>query len=163
MASRIAVMSHGKVVQVGTPKEIYEFPASRFVADFIGNINIFDGRIHAASAGQCEVQTDTGLMRVASAAPHLAGAAVAVGIRPEKINLSGTKPVDRANLFSGTVREIGYLGSYTSFIVELEGGKTLRVNTINHVHEIRQPGADVTWGDHVFVWWDARASVVLTQ
>ena len=163
MASRIAVMSHGKVVQVGTPKEIYEFPASRFVADFIGNINIFDGRIIASGDDYQDVQTDIGLMSITKAALHQVGTAVAVAIRPEKINVSKVRPSATANLFSGTVREIGYLGSYTSFIVEIAGGKTLRVNTINHVHEIHQPGAEITWGDNLYVWWDAPASIVLTQ
>ncbi len=164
MASRIAVMSHGKVVQVGTPKEIYEFPNSRFVADFIGNINIFDGRI--SSGG--EVQTDVGLMQVNATAIQSAGgsagASVSVAIRPEKINIAKTKSMmTTANVFSGTVREIGYLGSYTSFMVELAGGKTVRVNTINHAHALGQPGADITWGDTVYIGWDASASIVLTQ
>ena len=159
MASRIAVMSHGKVVQVGTPKEIYEFPNSRFVADFIGNINIFDGLINASS----EVQTDVGLMRINTASPPRAGEAVAVAIRPEKISVAKTKPIATANLFSGNVREIGYLGSYTSFLVEMHSGKTVRVNTINHAHEPSLTGADITWGDKVYVWWDASASIVLTQ
>ena len=165
MASRIAVMSHGKVVQVGTPKEIYESPSSRFVADFIGNINIFDGRINAARDNQLEVQTEVGVMQAASTAPYQAGVAVAVAvaIRPEKINVSKTKPAATDNLFSGTVREIGYLGSYTSFIIEIATGKTLRVSTINHVHETGPTRADITWGDSVFVWWDASASMVLTQ
>ena len=159
MASRIAVMSHGKVVQVGTPKEIYEFPNSRFVADFIGNINIFDGRINASS----EVQTDVGLMHINSASPPQAGEAVAVAIRPEKISVAKAKPIATANLFSGSVREIGYLGSYTSFLVEMASGKTVRVNTINHAHKPSLAGADITWGDKVYVWWDASASIVLTQ
>jgi putrescine transport system ATP-binding protein len=163
MASRIAVMSHGQVVQVGTPKEIYESPSSRFVADFIGNINIFDGRVSTARDNQLEVQTEVGVMQAASTAPYQAGAAVAVAIRPEKINVSKTKPAATDNLFSGTVREIGYLGSYTSFIIEIATGKTLRVSTINHVHETGPTRADITWGDSVFVWWDSSASMVLTQ
>jgi putrescine transport system ATP-binding protein len=163
MASRIAVMSHGQVVQVGTPKEIYESPSSRFVADFIGNINIFDGRVNTARDNQLEVQTEVGVMQAASTAPYQAGAAVAVAIRPEKINVSKTKPAATDNLFSGTVREIGYLGSYTSFIIEIATGKTLRVSTINHVHETGPTRADITWGDSVFVWWDSSASMVLTQ
>ncbi len=159
MASRIAVMSHGKVVQVGTPKEIYEFPSSRFVADFIGNINIFDGRITTSS----EVQTGVGTMQIAPAAPHTAGASVSVAIRPEKINIAKTKSMMTANVFSGTVREIGYLGSYTSFLVEMAGGKTVRVNTINHAHGLGLTGAEITWGDTVYIGWDAAASIVLTQ
>ena len=163
MASRIAVMSHGQVVQVGTPKEIYESPNSRFVADFIGNINIFDGRISATDDEYQNLQTDLGLMSITKTGSHQAGAAVALAVRPEKINVSKSRPTATANLFSGTVREIGYLGSYTSFIVELAGAKTLRVNTINHLHETRPTASDITWGDSVFVWWDASASILLTQ
>ena len=163
MASRIAVMSHGKVVQVGTPKEIYEFPNSRFVADFIGNINIFDGRINVTEEVQTAVRTDIGVMHINTASPHRAGDAVAMAIRPEKINISKTMPSATANLFSGSVREIGYLGSYTSFLVEMASGKTVRVNTINHAHELGLTSADITWGDQVYVWWDASASIVLTQ
>ena len=161
MASRIAVMSHGKVVQVGTPKEIYEFPNSRFIADFIGNINIFDGRLNASS----EVQTDVGVMHInnGNASPHQVGEAVAVAIRPEKVNVAKTKPMTTANLFNGSVREIGYLGSYTSFLIEMTGGKTVRVNTINHAHELGLTSADITWGDKVYIWWDASASIVLSQ
>ena len=168
MASRIAVMSRGKVVQVGTPKDIYEFPNSRFVADFIGNINIFDGRIHTSH----EVQTDVGVIQIQNnrntesnnaTVPHRGGDAVSVAIRPEKINIAKTRPIATANLFSGKVREIGYLGSYTSFLLEMAGGKTVRVNTINHTHGLSATGGDITWGDPVYFWWDASASVVLTR
>ncbi len=162
MASRIAVMSHGKVVQVGTPKEIYESPSSRFVADFIGNINVFDGRISAVSDRQIDVQADIGLIRTTDSTLHTVGGAVAVAIRPEKITVSKTKPEAMANLFSGTVREIGYLGSYSSFIVELAGGTTVRVNTINRTHQLGPTSADITWGDNVYVGWDVSASIVLT-
>lgn len=163
MASRIAVMSQGKVVQVGTPKEIYESPSSRFVADFIGNINIFDGRISASSGDQQQVQTEIGLMTITNAEFHRLGAAVALAVRPEKINVSKTRPTATDNLFGGIVREIGYMGSYTSFIVELAGAKTVRVNTINHLHEANPTAADITWGENVYVWWDASASILLTQ
>ena len=162
MASRIAVMSQGRVVQVGTPKEIYEFPNSRFVADFIGNINIFDGRINTSH----EVLTEAGVIQIQTnnvAVPHRGGDAVAVAIRPEKINIAKTRPTVTVNLFSGKVREIGYLGSYTSFLLEMAGGKTVRVNTINHAHVLGTTAADITWGDAVYFWWDASASVVLTR
>ena len=163
MASRIAVMSHGKVVQVGTPKEIYESPCSRFVADFIGTMNMFDGRISAGRNGQLEVKTDVGMMMVANVSLCEIGASASVAIRPEKISVSKSKPAPVANLFGGTVREIGYLGSYTSYIIEIASGKTLRVNTINHVHETGPTAADITWGDSVFVGWDASAAILLTQ
>ena len=78
-------------------------------------------------------------------------------------NCSSLVPSATANIFSGSVREIGYLGSYTSFLVEMASGKTVRVNTINHAHELGLTSADITWGDQVYVWWDASASIVLTQ
>ena len=163
MASRIAVMSHGKVVQVGTPKEIYESPSSRFVADFIGNINLFDGAIISSRDDCLEVQTDVGTMNVVNGASHCVGNAATVAVRPEKVNVSKLKPASAANLFKGLVREIGYLGSYTSYIIEMAGGRTLRVSTINHVHEAGPTALDITWGDSVFVWWDAPACILLTQ
>ena len=161
MASRIAVMSEGKVVQVGTPKEIYEFPKTRFVAEFVGNINIFDGRINTSR----EVQTDLGVMRIIhnGELPHRSGEAVAVAIRPEKIIVAKVRPVANDNVLSGLVREIGYLGSYTSFMIEMASGKMVRVNTINNTLGVGMTGADITWGDRVFIGWDASASIVLAQ
>lgn len=160
MASRIAVMSQGRVLQVGTPQEIYERPNSRFVADFIGNVNLFEGRLTLDAADHCEVSTEHGIVRVGHGIDGSAGMAVAVAVRPEKIQIArGRPPQVYQNLFSGKVREIAYFGSYNTFIVELAGGRTVKITEANTTRQ----GGDITWDDTVFFWWDESAPVVLTQ
>ena len=119
MASRIAVMSQGRVLQVGTPKEIYEYPNCRFVADFIGNVNLWEGSLALDAADRCEVKTAHGVIHVGHGISGTQGMACAVAIRPEKITISKNRPSVSANLFTGTVKEIAYFGSYNTFIVEL--------------------------------------------
>ena len=166
MASRIAVMSQGRVLQVGTPQEIYEHPDSRFVADFIGNVNLFEGRMTVGEAGRCEVATEHGVVMVGRTVSASAGMAVStvtavtVAVRPEKIHISNKRPPVSHNLFKGKVREIAYFGSYNTFIVEMPGGRTVRVTEHNAA---RHDGNAITWGDDVFFWWDEMAPLVLTQ
>ena len=93
MADRIAVMAHGKVVQVATPPEIYEAPNSRFVADFIGDVNIFDGTVSAAANGTVDIATNGGFtVRVASSEPPAVGAKAGFAVRPEKIRVGRDRP-----------------------------------------------------------------------
>ena len=160
MASRIAVMHHGRVLQVGTPKEIYECPINRFVADFIGNVNLFDGQLSIDEHDRCEITTDLGVMRIAHGIGGAIGMPLAVAVRPEKIYISKNRPSVSVNLFSGKVREIGYFGSYTSFIVETAGGRNV---VITEPNGSRLENIDVTWEDQVFFWWDEADPVVLTQ
>ncbi|SFC76872.1 putrescine transport system ATP-binding protein [Polaromonas sp. OV174] len=160
MASRIAVMSQGRVLQVGTPKEIYEYPNGRFVADFIGNVNLFEGRLSLDAADRCEVTTEHGVISVGRGISGAAGMAVAVAVRPEKIHIAKTRPQLDRNLFSGKVREIAYFGSYNTFIVELAGGRSVKITEANTT---RHDGDAITWDDTVFFWWDEAAPVVLTQ
>jgi len=160
MASRIAVMSQGRVFQVGTPKEIYEYPNCRFVADFIGNVNLWEGVLEVDSADRCEVKTAHGLVHVGHGISGKQGMACAVAIRPEKITISKTRPVVAVNLFTGTVKEIAYFGSYNTFIVEVPGGATVKILEAN---TSRYDSADITWNDAVFFWFDETAPVVLTQ
>ena len=166
MASRIAVMSQGRVLQVGTPKEIYDHPNSRFVADFIGSVNLFDGRLTLSAADRCEVKTEHGILSVGygihsedGSAGHI-GKAVTLAVRPEKIHIAREQPQARQNLFTGKVREIAYFGSYNTFIVEMPGGRTVKITATNTT---RQHTGDITWEDAVFFWWDDSAPVVLTQ
>ena len=164
MASRIAVMSHGRVLQIGTPKEIYEYPNCRFVADFIGNVNLWEGTLALDAADRCEVKTANGLVRVGHGVSGSPDMACAVAIRPEKISISKIRPAAVVNLFSGTVKEIAYFGSYNTFIVELPGGATVKIleaNTSRYSSQDR--GGDITWNDAVFFWFDITAPVVLTQ
>ena len=160
MASRIAVMSHGRVLQVGTPKEIYEHPNCRFVADFIGNVNLMEGQVSLDEADRCEVTTGQGVVKVGHGISGTLGMAVAVAVRPEKIHIAKTRPEVSANLFHGKVREIAYFGSYNSYIVETGGGRSVKITQTNTT---RDDGSDITWDDEVFFWWDDAAPVVLTQ
>ena len=160
MASRIAVMSHGRVLQVGTPKEIYECPSNRFVADFIGNINLFDGHLSVDEHDRCEITTGQGVMHIAHGIGGAIGMPLTVAVRPEKIYIAKTKPEVSVNLFSGKVREIAYFGSYTSFIVETAEGRNV---VITEPNGSRLENIDITWEDRVFFWWDEADPVVLTQ
>ena len=160
MASRIAVMSQGRVLQVGTPKEIYEYPNCRFVADFIGNVNLWEGTLVLDAADRCEVKSAHGVVNVGHGISGTLGMACAVAIRPEKIAISRTRPAFASNLFAGTVKEIAYFGSYNTFIVEMPGGATVKILEAN---TSRYESADLTWNDAVFFWFDETAPVVLTQ
>lgn len=182
MASRIAVMSQGKVLQVGTPKEIYERPNCRFVADFIGNINLFEGRVTFAHPDSLEVTTDVGVMSVArggvggsvhGVALSAVRTPVALAVRPERIRISKIRPDVASNLFGGTVTEIAYFGSYSTLIVAMDGSATRVKITTTNVQR-GQAGqrdsalagtsdSDLTWGDVVFFWWDDAVPVLLTQ
>ena len=170
MASRIAVMSRGRVLQVGTPKEVYEFPNCRFVADFIGSINLFEGRLTSDAPDQSEVTTDQGMVRVGKSIGGSPGMPLAVAVRPEKVQIAkaspGSRPDVSCNLFSGTVREIAYFGSYSTYVVEMVGGHQVKITAANtsRADEGHASGASaITWGDAVFFWWDASALIVLTQ
>ena len=164
MASRIAVMSHGRVLQVGTPKEIYEHPNCRFVADFIGNVNLFEGHLTLDESDRCEVTTAYGVVHVGHGISGTQGMAAAIAVRPEKIHIAKTRPDVPFNLFSGKVREIAYFGSYNTFIVEMtaQGGER-RTIKIMETNTTRYESSVITWDDQVFFWWDDAAPVVLTQ
>ena len=160
MASRIAVMSHGRVLQVGTPKEIYEHPNCRFVAEFIGNVNLFDGVLTVDEVDRCEVTHAQGVVHVGHGISGALGMPVTIAMRPEKIQISRTKPGVAINLFHGTVQEIAYFGSYNTFIVEIIEGRTVRIMQANNTNP---EGTEIIRGDSVFFWWDVSAPVVLTQ
>lgn len=171
MASRIAVMSHGRVLQVGTPKEIYEHPNCRFVADFIGNVNLMEGRLTVDEADHCEVTTEYGVVNIGHGISGTRGMSVAIAVRPEKIHISKTRPAVKVNLFRGKVREIAYFGSYNTFIVEMHGigsgregkGQTVKIMETNTTRHETSAVSRITWDDLVFFWWDDSAPVVLTQ
>ncbi len=160
MASRIAVMSHGRVLQVGTPREIYEHPNCRFVAGFIGNVNLMEGEITVDEADRCEVTTEHGVVSVGHGISGSLGMPVAVALRPEKIHIAKTRPDVPVNLFSGRVREIAYFGSYNTYIVEMNDGGIMKIMETNAT---RVESRMITRDDAVFFWCDDAAPVVLTQ
>ena len=160
MASRIAVMSEGRFLQVGAPGEIYETPATRFVADFIGNVNLMDGTLDVDATDHCIIGTADCRHHVGHGITGSEGMAVTVALRPEKISLSKAKPEGDFNQVQGTVKEMSYFGSFTVFHLQLASGATLKVSMANTQ---RHRDEAITWGDSVWACWSESAHVVLTQ
>ncbi len=131
MADRIGVMQKGRLVQVGTPAEIYEEPRSRWIAEFIGEVNLFDGTVAGGQAGLLMVQTGAGPLALAAADGGSAGEAVAVAVRPEKLAIGREAPGDAPNTFLGTVTDISYLGDLSIYKVRIESGMAIRASVAN--------------------------------
>jgi putrescine transport system ATP-binding protein len=161
LASRIAVMDKGQVVQVGTPAEIYEFPRSRFVADFVGTTNFFEGTVSSCEPGMVRVECAEagGELLVDHSGAFTVGQRVWVALRPEKVRL-GKQPVTavRVNQLRGTVWELGYLGNRSTYRIRTVTGKLVTVFAQN---ERRTSEAAIDWSDEVFVSWSADAAVLL--
>jgi len=161
LASRIAVMDRGKVLQVGTPSEIYEFPGSRFVADFVGTTNLFESTV-TERAGQVIRVTcaETGCeLTVEETGTFAAGQRVWLALRPEKIRLSKEPPpAECTNRLRGTVWELGYLGNRSTYRIKTTSGKLVTVFSQN---ERRTSSLPIDWGDEVYLSWGAEAAVLL--
>ncbi|MGO8915628.1 MAG: ABC transporter ATP-binding protein [Stellaceae bacterium] len=156
MASRIAVMSQGRIVQLGTPQEIYETPASRFVADFIGGVNLLEGRVLRAQNGLIEVESAAAGATLLIEHPALAaGSAVAIAVRPEKIAFAPAAAA--ANRLEGRVRGAAYRGEASTYEVELASGKVLRVTQVNAARQAQPYAA----GETVSLAFAPAAAVVL--
>jgi putrescine transport system ATP-binding protein len=160
MADRIAVMSHGKVVQVATPAEIYEAPNCRFVADFIGDVNILDGNVTSAQAGVVEIAVDSGFaVRTASGDMPSAGTRASLAIRPEKLRVSPRPPANASlNAAEGEIWDIAYLGDMTVFHVKLKSGQVVKASSLNAVRAVEEP---FTYDQNVWVSFDENAGVLL--
>ena len=157
MSDRIAVMDGGHVLQVGTPAEIYENPANRFVADFIGETNFLLGQIHSRARGLVQVESD-GLALWAPAGEDVPASGTAtVAIRPEKIILGRTKGPGR-NSFEGAIEVITYVGKDSDFRVRLTPQATIRVRVQN---QAAGAAAVFAVGDRVWVSWPEEAARVL--
>ena len=163
VSSRIAVMDHGRIVQTATPAEIYEYPNSRYVAEFIGDVNILEGRISEASKdhtrisstdADCELYADYGVT-----APR--GATVWLALRPEKLLISQSPPADASvNCLRGEVWDIGYIGNLSIYHVRLPSGKMI---TSAQTNQTRLVERSISWEDTVYLSWPAHAGVVLTS
>jgi putrescine transport system ATP-binding protein len=159
MAGRIAVMSKGRVLQVGSPQEVYEYPSNRFVADFIGSVNMLDGKLSIDETDHCAAQTAIGEVHVGHSISGTLGMPVAVAVRPEKVSIGKTPPQGLShNLFKGRVKEIAYLGSFNTYIVVTPQGYRMKITEPNGSH---LDLLDITWEDEVFFWWDDTDALVL--
>src|SRR5262249_8262665 len=154
VANRIGVMNQGRLIQVATPSEIYEQPNSRWVADFIGDVNLIEGRVVTADAdGTAIASASVGTVR-AAASKAKPGDSVAVALRPEKISIGREAPLAGANQVRGEVWEIGYLGDFSIYKVKLDSGFVMAVAAANVTRFVERP---VAIGDRVSLSWAADA------
>jgi putrescine transport system ATP-binding protein len=166
LGTRLGVMNQGRIVQVGTPSDIYESPATRFVADFIGSVNMFAGEVYANGGdGLCIKSADLGCtVRVERAAAGAAGATVWTAIRPEKIQITRAQRSDGAvaadNTASGTVKEIAYMGDMSIYLVRLDSGSMVRVTLPNVMRGTERP---IAREERVALSWHGSSPVVLTE
>jgi putrescine transport system ATP-binding protein len=160
LSTRIGVMNQGQIVQIGTPQEIYEYPNTKQVADFIGSVNLFEGQlvedepdhilIDSPEAGG-QIYVDHGI----SAAP---GARVWAALRPEKIQLNKENPGGTHNSIAGTVKGIAYMGNLSIYLVALDSGKEVKVTMPN---QMRAAEHQIEWEDRVYLTWHPNSPVIL--
>ena len=158
MASRIAVMDKGSVQQVATPAELYEHPRSRFVADFIGKVNLIEAKVlrQIGRKIDCEVR---GVGRMELATDGLVGAKVSIAIRPEKLKITPAEPSSSIRI-RGRVHHVAYFGDTSHVVIQSAEGQSLSVNVQN---ESRHGGVGVERGQDVWVHWAPADSIVLTE
>jgi putrescine transport system ATP-binding protein len=162
LSSRIGVMNQGEIIQVGTPKDIYEYPNSRFVAEFIGNVNMFEGRLIEDEPDHVRIDSPElgGTIYVDHGVSSAPDAMVSAAIRPEKINISIERPTQTDNVVQGTVKEIAYMGDMSVYLVQLASNKIVRItqpNTYRHADD------SITWDQTVYLSWHASSPVVLSE
>jgi putrescine transport system ATP-binding protein len=160
MADRMAVMDSGQLLQVGRPNEIYETPNCRFVADFIGNVNLFDGTLEEDETDHCVIATPHARFYVGHGITGVVGQAVSVALRPEKIELQQQAPSDtRTNCMHGRVAERAYFGASSLYRVQLDSGMRLQVSVPN----TERHAALIPVGSEVYATCAPDSMVVLTQ
>ena len=169
MATRIGVMSEGKILQIGQPAEIYETPNCLFVADFIGTVNIFKGQVEVDEPDHVVIASADCKHYVSHGITGTQGMGVHVAVRPEKMSkqTETVQDADREspaevgfNQAQGVIEDLAYLGSLTTYHVRLDGGSVVKVT---HTNAARHGSSAMTWGDRVYVWWCGSDVVVLTR
>ena len=169
VATRIGVMSEGRILQVGRPADIYETPNCRFVADFIGSVNTFRGTIEIDEPDHVVIASAQCRHYVSHGITGNLGMAVDVAVRPEKMTIQVTPPRDDErespaqvgfNVVQGVIEDLAYLGSLTTYHVKLEDASIVKVT---HTNSARHDQTTLTWGSRVYVWWCGSDVVVLTQ
>jgi putrescine transport system ATP-binding protein len=162
LSSRIGVMNLGEIVQVGTPKDIYEYPNSKFVAEFIGNVNMFEGRMIEDLPDRVRIESPElgGTIFVDHGVSSAPDVMLWAAVRPEKINISIDKPDQQDNVAHGVVKEVAYMGDMSVYLVQLDSGKVIRItqpNAYRHADDL------ITWDQQVYVHWHASSPVVLSE
>jgi putrescine transport system ATP-binding protein len=163
LASRIAVMAQGRVAQVGTPGEVYEFPKNRYVADFVGNINLIDGRVVRVSGERVDLRCESLGVELSALCtePVVPDASLCLAVRPEKITLTRDPPAagDR-NVLKGVVWDLGYFGDQSLYRIKLPSGAILQVSAQN---QRRSATHSVEWDDQVYLSWDLSSTILLRE
>ena len=162
MAHRIAVMESGRIRQIGSPDEIYEQPNSRYTAQFIGSVNLFEGKIDKDEQDFVTIQSAAlaDPIHVAHGVTGFTGMAVAFALRPEKVRIGKDEPAERHNKAHGTIEDIAYFGSHSVYHVRLDSGSKVLCNFVN---KRRWDSEGFTWNDPVWVSWGELEGVVLTS
>lgn len=161
MSSRIALMREGRVEQVDAPRRLYEFPASRYAANFIGSVNLFEGVVVEQRGDEVVLQSDEAgtQLRVRDSRKMVAGMELCLAVRPEKIRL--LQPGEQGpNQLSGVIREIAYLGGVSIYHLELPGGKQVQFTQSNVQALAEQP---LTWDQHVTISWQPDSCGALVE
>jgi putrescine transport system ATP-binding protein len=157
-------MNQGRIVQVGSPSDIYESPSNRFVADFIGSVNMFEGQVSRGSSDGVRISCAElrGTVRADRTVVCADGATVWTAIRPEKITISRHAPAGGTgeNVVQGTVREIAYMGDMSIYLVQIESGKMMRVTLPNTMRGGERP---IAREESVWLSWHGSSPVVLTE
>ncbi|MEA2952134.1 MAG: putrescine transport system ATP-binding protein [Alphaproteobacteria bacterium] len=163
VADRIGVMDRGQLVQVATPPEIYEQPNSRWVADFVGDVNLIEGRVTSVAADGVVIERLAGPMfhvKHGGSESLKLGDTVWVALRPEKVRIALEPPASAQNCIAGKVKDISYLGDISVYKVQVENGSVMKAAIANMTRLIERPiGAN----DHVWLSWAPDAAVVLTK
>lgn len=161
VASRIAVMNHGELAHIATPGEIYEFPGSRYVANFIGDVNIFEGKVTSTAPGEATIEWVGGGTFTAKAVdPLTVGQQVWLVIRPEKLRISLSKPTTACNAISGKVVDVGYLGSISHYHVKVASGQQVTALRANSAQTVEH---NIKWDDDVWLEWPYDAGMIVTK
>jgi putrescine transport system ATP-binding protein len=162
VASRVAVMDQGRIIQVSTPDRIYETPNSVYVADFIGDVNLIQGNAHTLDSGKTEIHWGEGQQPIVGTATKTIadGTRCHFAIRPEKVVISADRPTDRANVVEGKILDIAYLGNISTYHVQLSNGQVLKAQTANDRRLARR---SFTWDDMVWLSWTDTAGIILTE
>ncbi len=160
LSGRMAVMDKGQFQQIGTPKEIYEFPTNRFVADFIGTINTFEGIVTEVGDEEIKVYSDEAGDVLTALGRQLVevGQTIEVAVRPEKIFVSKEKPDNDDVCIEGVVDDLGYLGNRSLYRIKLASGKIVQVSSQNRRRSVTR---FLEWEDKVWLSWRPRSAVVL--
>jgi putrescine transport system ATP-binding protein len=162
VSSRIGLMINGELEQVATPSELYEVPSSRFVAEFIGDVNLLEGRYDGSGEFGLEMvcKESESTIQSTQRLDVARGTAIWAAIRPEKLEISKQPPEGTPNVLKGKVWDIGYGGSFSTYHVHLPNGKTMTAVRANRERSLEK---SITWEDEVYLSWAPKSAVILTQ